>query len=287
LKNTGRHAHLKNYVGGKLELVEADLLKPGSFDHIFKGVDCVMHTASPFKIVVPDPQRDLIEPAVNGTRNVLSAVALHRVPHLVVTSSVAAIVPQVHNFDPNKVWSEEDWNTNSTLTNGPYRLSKTLAERAVWDWGKDHAETHIVTICPSFVLGPVNSARADGESIETLTQMLNGTLKSKGVSTSCFGAVDLRDVAKAHVAAYENRAAHGRYMMSSNEAVPHWQIVQLLKPEFERYPLPDKMNGTIAYWPKYTHAKAEKELGIVFTPIKQSIVDMAQSLIDYGVVPKL
>lgn len=78
---------------GKLQLYEADLMVPGSFDGAISGATFVFHVASPFRIDVQDAQRDLIEPAVHGTRNVLSSVAKHKgtVQRTVVTSSVAGM----------------------------------------------------------------------------------------------------------------------------------------------------------------------------------------------------
>jgi nucleoside-diphosphate-sugar epimerase len=273
--------------GGKFEAFEADLLKPGCFDDVFNGCVAVFHTASPFKVKVEDPQKDLVEPALNGTLNVLSSVVKNpSVKVFLTTSSVAAVVSQVHNNDPAKVWSEEDWNTTSSLTAGPYRYSKYLAEKAVWDWAKEHSEVRVCSLNPGFILGPVNSARADGESIELISSYLNGSARSTGINNAmCFPIVDVRDVARAHISAFENANAKGRYMLVSLNAIPYVEVVNILKEEFGNYPLPSKLNGKLSYIGKYSRKRAETELGIEFTPLKKTIVDMANSLIEVGVVP--
>ncbi len=107
---------------GKLELFEADLLSPGSFDGAISGADYVFHVASPFRIDVEDPQRDLIDPAVQGTRNVLASVVKNKntVRRTVITSSVAAVHGGKSKVPPTNgaLYTEEDFNKSSTVDNG-------------------------------------------------------------------------------------------------------------------------------------------------------------------------
>eukprot|EP01126_Amoeba_proteus_P055467 TRINITY_DN688_c0_g1_i5.p1 TRINITY_DN688_c0_g1~~TRINITY_DN688_c0_g1_i5.p1 ORF type:complete len:215 (+),score=35.74 TRINITY_DN688_c0_g1_i5:101-745(+) len=165
-----------------LQLFEADLLREGSFDECFTGVEYVFHTASPFLHSWNDPEQDLILPAVNGTRNVLASVErnLHTIKKVVVTSSGAAIVQQVVE-DKSKVWSEEDWNTTSTIKDSPYRLSKSLAEKEAWNWyqGKED-RVKLLTVNPCFVLGSPRYRRTDSVSIVSCMNILNGTFKATG-----------------------------------------------------------------------------------------------------------
>lgn len=190
-----------------LQLFEADLLKEGSFDECFKGVDYVFHTASPFLNQWNDPQTDLVDPALLGTKNVCSVLSypdlqvlssveknLDTIKKVVVTSSGAAIVSQnppedstlvfqtILTLQEEKVWSEEDWNTTSSLTEGPYRYSKYLAEKAAWDWWKGKEDkVKLLTVNPCFVLGVPRHKRNDGTSIETVVNLLNGVSREKGL----------------------------------------------------------------------------------------------------------
>lgn len=281
-----------------LELFEADLVKEGSFDEAFRGCDYVLHTASPFQLVVEDPQRDLLDPAVKGTLNVLRAAAkAESVKRVVLTSSVAAIVGEQIE---GKVYTEDDWNLVSTIQDSPYRLSKRLAEETAWNFVKElnverehqgKPKLELVTICPSFVLGPPLSSRTDGESCRAMKGILSGAFKESGCRPLALGSVDVRDVALAHVVALEKPEAVGkRYILSSTTCYTLLDYANILRgdEQFRDFVdrLPDKINGDIGFRPLISHERAEKELGIVFTPIEKTIVDMAKQFIELGMVEK-
>jgi len=277
-----------------VELFEADLLEPGSFDRCFEGVDFVLHTASPFLSTFNDPQKDLVDPAVNGTLNVLHSIEKNlygdnpTIKRVVVTSSVAAVVHQIPPDD--RVWSEDDWNTGSSLTAGPYRLSKYLAEKAAWDWAKGKEDkVKLLTVNPSFVLGAPKMNRADAESVKTLKKILDGTMKATGAGNGCFGMVDVRNVAAAHIACLEKENASGRYIVSSLRGYTHLELAEILKKtrEFSHYPLPEHLHSEVTYRPQMNRSKAEKELGIEFIALEQTLPWMARRLVEFGIVPKL
>ena len=137
----------------RLELVAAELSTEGAFDAPMKGITHVVHTASPYSMNVADPQRDLVDPAVNGTRNVL--MAAHRaggVQRVVLTSSMAAITDEPGS---DHVLTEADWNVKSTLSRNPYYLSKTLAEKEGWRIVEaEKPRFDLVVINPFVVIGP-------------------------------------------------------------------------------------------------------------------------------------
>eukprot|EP01113_Clastostelium_recurvatum_P028070 TRINITY_DN339_c0_g2_i2.p1 TRINITY_DN339_c0_g2~~TRINITY_DN339_c0_g2_i2.p1 ORF type:complete len:339 (+),score=75.85 TRINITY_DN339_c0_g2_i2:510-1526(+) len=271
----------------QLELFPADLLAPGSFDEAVQGVDVVFHTASPFFFSVNDPQKDLVDPALNGTKNVLSSVDKSpSVKRVVLTSSVAAVAGKSKQT-PDHVFTEEDWNEDSTVSFEPYRYSKTVAEKAAWDINKGKPWT-LVTICPTFVLGPVQTKRADAASIKTAIGFLNGSMKETGVPPNCFGIVDVRDVAAAHIEAAVRQEAHGRYIISSPTGVSQLELAQLLArhPTFKDYPLPTTETAPVAYRMKIDTSKARRDLGYAPDPdfVYKAITDMAQSLADLGMI---
>jgi dihydroflavonol-4-reductase len=120
------YAHLSALAGAaeRLELVEADLLTPRAFDAVVKDATYVLHMASPYVLDVKDPQKDLVEPALTGTRNVLtSCLRANALERVVVTSSVAAITDQP---EPGRVLTEADWNTKT----GPGKPPNPSA----WRW---------------------------------------------------------------------------------------------------------------------------------------------------------
>jgi nucleoside-diphosphate-sugar epimerase len=155
--NEKKLAPLKKAFGdnfSKLELAEADLLKPETLDEAVKGCDYLVHTASPFPLAVPDDENVVIKPAVEGTLAAMRAAHKYKVKRVVLTSSVAAIYIQKPE-DKKDVLNESDW-TDPSLA-GPYEKSKTLAEKAAWDFVQSLPESErfeLVVINPSLIMGP-------------------------------------------------------------------------------------------------------------------------------------
>ena len=173
-RKTGYLQAIASKLPGKLEFVKADLLQEGSFDAAVKGCVHVYHCASPFLRNVESEGIDavnerLIAPAVQGTTNVMNAVAKAKdtVKCVALTASCASI----SGFQPTDKpvngisYTEEDWNTSSTRTKGAYLLSKVMAEKAAWDIAKKES-IKLCVINPSFVIGPSPIDRNDGVSIE-------------------------------------------------------------------------------------------------------------------------
>ena len=133
-QDKNKTAHLRALAGAdeRLELASADLLVPDSHDPVVQGCPLVCHAAASVRMTAKNPQRDIVDPAVQGTRHVLeSVVRAGHARRVVLTSSVAAIEdhssPQGHRF------TEDQWNDSATLEGSPYPLAKTLSERAAWD----------------------------------------------------------------------------------------------------------------------------------------------------------
>ena len=298
--------HLQALAGAqdRLKLCEGDLLKEGSFDAAVTGCDTVIHTASPYILDVKDPQKDLVDPAVKGTLNVLEACAkAPSVKRVVLTSSMAAITDEPEN---DKVLTGADWNTKSTLERNPYYLSKTLAERAAWDFmetRKPHFD--LVAINPFFVIGP-SLTKELGTTNQIFADMLKGTYP--GIMNLNWGLIDVRDVADSHIRAMEVSGAHGRYICA-NDAVSMRTVVEWMN-EFgyaEGHKLPKlgmdcaigdyvvklssymQPKGVGAYLRTnigktalYDTSKIREELGIKFRPVKESVRETVEDLIKWG-----
>lgn len=287
---------------GTLKIFEADLLEKGSFKEAMEGVDHVIHMASPFKVSgIKDPQKQLIDPALKGTQNVLDTVnATNSVKRVVLTSSVVAIYGDNSdiNFTQNGIFTEEHWNKTSNLKHQPYAYSKTLAEQEAWNYEKNQNRWKLVTINPGFVMGPSLSQRTDSTSISFMRSLLKGDFK-QGLPDLYFGIVDVRDVAQAHIKAAKEEKASGRHIMVS-ESMPAIEMVNILKNEFDsQYPLPKKrlpksmlyifgpMQGfnwkyirkNIGIPLKFDNSRSKTDLGINFTPVKETIKDHANQLI--------
>ncbi|NTW55993.1 MAG: aldehyde reductase [Chlorobiaceae bacterium] len=288
----------------RLELVNADLLLEGSFDKAVEGCEYVIHTASPFEINVGDPQTDLVDPAVNGTETLMDSCRKARsVRRVVLTSSIAAITDEPES---SKVFTEEDWNTMSSLDRNPYYYSKTLAEHAAWDFiMRTKPGFDLVVINPFLVLGP-SLGPSISTSCETIRDLMVGVYPA--IMDLNWGIVDVRDVAKAHLAAMENKEASGRYLCSGDSMHMRELIGLLRSSGYEKgyaLPKPD-LSGTLGSviikglsftQPKnigkylrthvgrtmrFDNAKIRRELGISFIPAKTSVIDTVEDMLKWG-----
>lgn len=285
LKNEEKVAHLKalsDALPGNLTLHEADLLTDGSFDEVVKGADLVFHTASPFITESDNPQKDLVDPAVKGTTTVLKSVSKSKdtVKRVVLTSSVAAMIKSKKGPSNGKAYTEADWNDESSLTEGPYQYSKTEAEKAARALAKEEG-FDLVTIHPVFVLGPVIAARADATSIITM----KGFIENTKFSFMPWHA-DVRDVARAHILAAEVSSAKGRFIVGHPPASSKY-VSEVLSKRFPGYKFPaGDDNKPTAYGDA---SKTVEELGLQLTPLPETYIDMATTMIQRGIaklVPK-
>ena len=291
----------------RIKFFKSDLLEEGSYTEAMQGCELVYHTASPFTVRVEDPQRDLIDPAVKGTENVLnSASEVDSVKRVVVTSSCAAICTDAADveFAKGDMLSEEDWNQTASLTHQPYFYSKALAERRAWDMANAQSQWDLVTINPSFVLGPGVDPMASSESFSMIARYGNGEMKD-GVPDFGMGTVDVRDVAMAHYNAGFIAAASGRYVISATNS-GLWPLAQTLRKHFgDKYPIPKKivpkwllwLIGPIVTKGEFTrkivsrsighpfrmdNSKSIRELGMDYRDEETTIVEMFKQMIEAG-----
>jgi len=308
-ERTRAAGHLTKLHGASdgLDLVAADLLEPHAFDEAVVGCEYVIHTASPYVVNVKDPQRDLVDPAVKGTRSVLDAAAKNgNVKRVVLTSSAAAITDQADGH----VNTEEDWNTRSTLTRNPYYYSKVLAERAAWAFVESQKPGFdLVTINPFLVVGPslVPGINPSASSLVGLTN--RGT---PAIISLEWPFADVRDVSRAHILAIETPLAKGRYLVAAETRTVR-QVVDLLEANgwAERYRLPTlsldnrfgvgltrlsagfQSSGTGSYLRthvggsmRFDNSKVKRDLGLVFRDVDQTILDTMEDLDRWGYLGK-
>ena len=220
-KDAAKLAHLQAMSDagpGRVKFFAADLLQPGSYAEAMAGCEVVFHTASPFTTSVKDPQRELIDPALLGTRNVLEeATRTPSVKRVVLTSSCAAIYSDAADCAaaPGGVLTEAVWNTTASLEHQPYSYSKTLAEREGWRLAEAQTQWTLVVVNPSLVIGPGIYPRPTSESFNIVRQLGDGTMKM-GAPRAGFGVVDVRDLAQAHLAAAFTPGAEGRHIVSGH-----------------------------------------------------------------------
>jgi len=308
--NIEKYKHLSdiaNNSSGKLTIFEADLLKIGSFEDAMQDCELVFHTASPFMISgIKDAQKELIEPALNGTRNVLnSAKENSSVKRIVLTASVVSMHGDAADMKKteNGIFTDKDWNTTSTETHRPYSYSKVLAEKEAWDIAKTQNRFDLVTVHPGFVLGPSLTKRKDSASIDFMISMLNGKYKT-GVPELTLGIVDIRDLANVHLTAAFNPEAKGRYIATAGSAKmiefasilqkkysSKYKIPKMQLPKFMLYlfgPLQGfswkYVRRNIGLPLKFDNSKSINELGTSYRPIEETILDHAEQIIRDGLV---
>ncbi|PSR90179.1 Cinnamoyl-CoA reductase [Actinidia chinensis var. chinensis] len=270
--------HLLALEGAKerLHLFKANLLEEGSFDSVIDGCEGVFHTASPFYHDVKDPEVELINPALKGTLNVLGSCAKNSsVRRVVLTSSVAAVAYNSRPRTPEVV-VDESWFTDPEFCKQNklwYVLSKTLAEDAAWKFVKEKG-IDMVTINPAMVIGPLLQPTLN-TSAAAILNLING---SQTFPNASFGWIHVKDVANAHIQAFEIPSANGRYCLV--ERVAHYsEIVKILQELYPAFQLPEKCADDNPFVPTFQVSKERaKSLGIEFIPFKESIKETVESL---------
>ena len=306
LRDAGKTEHLRTMasaLGGSLELVEANLSSDAGWPEAVAGCTFVQHVASPFPPEVPKDENELIRPAVDGALRVLKAcAAAGTVKRVVMTSSVAAVA-MGHPPD-EKVRTEADWSNPDQCD--PYPKSKTLAEKAAWDFVKSlptERRFELAVINPGFVLGPLLNAD-QGTSGELIRKLMVRDMPA--CPEIGFAPVDVRDVATAHRLAMELPNAAGNRYICAGEHIWVQDIAKILAAEYNprgyRIPtgkLPYVLMWIIACFDKAVNlaltfvgrkeivssAKAQRELGWRMRPVRESILDTARTMIEHGVVP--
>jgi dihydroflavonol-4-reductase len=302
--DTAKNAHLHAMQGAeRLTLVAADLTAPDPFSS-HADVDAILHLASPYAINVADPQRDLVDPAVQGTMSMLHAAAANpRVKRMVLTSSMAAVT----GSPDGRVLTDADWNTTSSLTRNPYYYSKTLAERAAWEFmEREKPGFDLVVINPFLVIGPSHTS-AINTSPRTLVDMLKGSYPA--VMALTWGFVDVRDVAAAHVAAMDRPDAKGRYLcVAGNMRMAETIMLMRAAGYAGKLPKLDLSGGFgtalmklasygqpkgvgsylrthLGRVPRYDATRSTRELGIAYRPVEQTVTDTLADLARWGHIP--
>ncbi|KAJ8755543.1 hypothetical protein K2173_019341 [Erythroxylum novogranatense] len=271
-----KNAHLRELEGAKerLTLCKVDLLDYESLKEAISGCDGVFHTASP---VTDDPEQ-MVEPAVNGTKNVIIAAAEAKVRRVLFTSSIGAVY-----MDPNRnpdavvdesCWSDLDFCKN---TKNWYCYGKAVAERAAWEVAKEKG-VDLVVVNPVLVLGPLLQSTVNASIIHIL-KYLNGSTKTYANSVQAY--VHVRDVALAHILVFETPSASGRYLCA--EGVLHrGDVVEILAKFFPEYPIPSKCSdekNPRAKPYKFTNQKL-KDVGMEFTPVKQCLYETLENFLN-------
>lgn len=205
----------------RLSFAQADLGADAGWDAAMAGVDILVHTASPFPLVPPKDDDEVIRPALEGTLRVLGAAHAAGIRRVVLTSSSVAIVPP----DRSGAYDETSWVDASAPHRLPYIRSKILAERAAWDFAAAKGLA-LTSINPGFVFGaPLGDC--DGTSVALVRRLMKGT--DPLMAKVEYPVVDVTDIARMHLRAVQDPATAGKRYLGAAGTLSFVQMGRILK----------------------------------------------------------
>jgi dihydroflavonol-4-reductase len=284
----------------RLTFVALDLSSDTGWDAALDGVDALMHTASPFPLEQPKNEDDTIRPAVDGTLRALNAAKTAGINRVVMTSSTVSIM-MVKPGDPKTQFDETDWSVLEGPTATPYAKSKTLAERAAWDFVANEApEMQLTAINPSFVMGAPLDENF-GTSIQVVERLMKG--KDPMLPAVGFPSVDVQDIAEMHVRALQRPETAGERIAGVGKFLWLKDMADALKTEYPNRKIatrvaPNIMIRMLALFDKalqsiapilgrkdiVSNEKAKTMLDMEFRDPTESVVDAGRFLVDRNLV---
>jgi dihydroflavonol-4-reductase len=300
-KNEAKLAPLKKAYGeelfSKIELVAADLMDAESLDKAVAGCDFVVHTASPLPTKPVASEDEVVKPAVEGTLAVMRAAHKHKVKRVVITSSGLTVMLRKPE-NAKAVYNEDDWSDEDVLQN--YEKSKYLAERGAWDFWNSLPEGErfeFSVVIPGLVQGPT-LINAEFSSANYMKMMIFGLYPFPQVA---FPIVDVRDAARAHLQAIKVPEARNQRFILNEGTYRFKQLTETMKAHFGEGTYPFKTDE-IAECPmdnprakmlqllwnreyRLDRTRSENVLGIKYHDIKDTVIDMAESFVELGMIP--
>lgn len=192
--------------GLEFETCYGDVMNAESLEQAVLGCDAVIHLAAVYKTIAKTPE-EIVEPAIEGAKNVFAAAHKAGIKRIVYTSSIASIG---FSYDRNKMLTGEDWNQDAQ---NPYYIAKTQSEKAAQELARKYG-IHLVVICPAIVLGPHDYR------VTPSNQMVMDWINGSGITyVGGMNLVDVRDVADLHVAALTKGENCKRYIAGGENCV--------------------------------------------------------------------
>lgn len=231
------HARESDDLDARLSFVRLDLSKDDGWETALEGCSALIHTASPFPLEQPKDEEELIRPAVDGTLRALNAAKAAGLERVILTSSMVAIFGKRLPAGRTK-YDESDWTDVHSDFANPYAKSKTLAERAAWNFARENPQIKLTTINPGLVLGPPLDKRT-GSSLQVLQRMMGG--KDPMVPRLGMPVVDVRDIAMMHVRALQREDSIGSRFIGAERFMWMVDMAQVLKAEYPDRKIPTRL----------------------------------------------
>lgn len=294
VRSKARQAELEAlFPDANLEFAFLDLNKDDGWQEAMHGCDVLMHTASPFPFSQPKDPQELIRPAVDGTKRALQAAHDAGIKRVILTSSCAAIYKD-DSKPPMQVSDETNWTSPESPMVSAYEASKTLAERAAWEFVGEHQNMVLTTINPGAVFGPPMDDRF-GTSLEIVEQLVTG--KFPLAPPMDLVAVDVRDVARMHVDAIDLETTYGERFAAAagthsiltlanelkqwdstlkvpSKEAPVWLLKVMSLFSGDAKMMVQGLGRTLAV----KGDKAEKTFGFTFIPVNTALIDSAKAV---------
>ena len=271
-----------------------DLTSPGVFDNAVKGVDGVIHIASPYKYDFKDNEKELIIPAIKGVRSMLEASQNTDVKRVVLTSSFGVVLDMARDDSEPYTYTSQDWNPityaeaadPAATPQDAYRGSKKFAEEAAWDFVKEKKpQFDLVTLCPSMIFGPLaNPPRSVSDLNES--NLILWKVVSEGPTQPLPPCrfnfwIDVRDLAEVHVRALMNKPCGGkRYIPIAPEPFTYQMASEIMRSEF--FWAEDKVPTGVQE--VKTHVKVDEETmkkdlpGIEYKTFRETVTDFVKQI---------
>ncbi len=307
-----RVGHLREIAEGSkgtLKFFQANLLEEGSFSQAMQGCEIVFHTASVVMFSSKNPQKDIVDPALFGTKNILHSVdACESVKKVILTSSIAAVYGYSIDMQRQNIekFREEHWNTSSSLTMGPYSYAKTVAEKAAWQYAEQQKEQRwqLIVMNPGFVVGPTLNKRVES-SLMLLKQLGDGSMKL-GTMNMMLAIVDVEDIADAHIIAAYKPGVSGRHILTA-KSYSLLEMANILRSHFgDQYAFPkknipkwmlslfapligmsrDMVRYSVNFPLEFDNEYSKKDLGLEYRSVQDALIATFQQMIDIGIVQK-
>lgn len=281
------------------EIVQ-DISVEGAFDKVLEKhseINVLLHTASPFFYDTTDPENDLVLPAITGTKNILKAVKQHgaQIERVVITSSDAAIYSADDEQNSDLSFNESNWNSISyeDAIKDPiaaYYGAKTFAEKAAWDFVKENDSNFKLTaVNPVYVFGPQAFASEVKGKLNTSNELIN-TLTKLGPSDSFDndkgGFIDVRDVAKAHLMAFESEDTINKRLYLTNGHFSTQMMLDIVNKNFPELkgeiPIGNPGTGSqdILTLAKMSNEATRQILNFDFNSLEKVVVDTVAQILD-------